>query len=66
MNLAELKKIAVQLIEKYPALKTEIVELYQLAVDEVEEGGSEMHESPLSYQDMMNLVDEYNEDQKGK
>jgi hypothetical protein len=47
-------------------LKTEIVELYQLAVDEVEEGGSEMHESHLSYQDMMNLVDEYNEDQKGK
>jgi hypothetical protein len=64
MNLVELKKVAVQLIEKYPTLKTEIIELYQLAVDEVEEGGSEMHESHLSYQDMMELVDEHNQDNK--
>jgi hypothetical protein len=57
MNLEQLKKMTVQLIQSHPSLKDELVELYQLAVDETDEGGSEMHECHLAYNDMMELVD---------
>lgn len=57
MDLAQLKKMTVQLIQNHPTLKDQLVELYQLAVDEIDEGGSEMHECHLAYNDMMELID---------
>jgi hypothetical protein len=59
MNLEQLKQMTKQLIVTHPTLKEELVDLFQLAVDEIDEGGSEMHECHLAYQDMMELVDEH-------
>jgi hypothetical protein len=58
MTLAELKKEAQRLIKEKPHLKEEIVDLYSLAVSEIEEGGSESHECELAYNDMLELEQE--------
>lgn len=56
MNLEQLKQYAIQSIEKNPNLKDEIVSFYQLAVDEIEEGGSEDHECNLAERDIAELI----------
>jgi hypothetical protein len=61
MNLAELKSEAVKIIAERPELKSEIQDLYSLAVSEIEEGGSEMHECELAYNDMVELKNEEDE-----
>lgn len=57
-TLKDLKATAAQLIEKHPQYRDEIVDIYQLAVSEVEEGGSEAHECSLAYNDMINIIGE--------
>lgn len=59
MNLPELKAEAIRIIKAKPELKSEISELYYLAVSEVEEGGSEMHECELALNDMLELEKEH-------
>ena len=56
MTLTELSIQAKQLTIKYPVLKQELIELYILACDEVEEGGYEDHECELAIADMNELV----------
>jgi hypothetical protein len=58
MTLTELSIQAKQLTIKYPVLKQELIELYILACDEVEEGGSEAHECELAIADMDQLIEE--------
>ena len=58
MTLTELSIQAKQLTIKYPVLKQELIELYILACDEVEEGGSEAHECELAISDMNQLIEE--------
>lgn len=55
MNLQQLKAEAIRIIKVKPELKEEIQDLYFLAVSEIEEGGSEMHECELAYNDMVEL-----------
>jgi hypothetical protein len=55
MNLQQLKAEAIRIIKAKPELKEEIQDLYFLAVSEIEEGGSEMHECELAYNDMVEL-----------
>jgi hypothetical protein len=55
MNLQQLKAEAIRIIKAKPELKEEIQDLYFLAVSEIEEGGSEMHECELAYNDMTEL-----------
>jgi hypothetical protein len=55
MYLAELKAEAIRIIKAKPELKSEIQELYSLAISEIEEGGSESHECDLAYSDMLEL-----------
>jgi len=47
----------VQLMANHPEHKEELMELYQLAVDEIEEGGSEAHECELAISDMEYLIE---------
>lgn len=47
-----------EIIAKYPQLKPQIQDLYQLCQDEIEEGGSEEHEIELCRGSVQELVDE--------
>ncbi|MDB9800882.1 hypothetical protein OAB94_00710 [Flavobacteriaceae bacterium] len=58
MTLTELSTRTKALTIKYPVLKQELIELYILACDEVEEGGSEPHECELAISDMDQLIEE--------
>ena len=58
MTLTELSTRTKELTIKYPVLKQELIELYILACDEVEEGGSEAHECELAISDMDQLIEE--------
>ncbi len=57
-TLKSLREFAAQLIVKNPDHQDEILDLYHLAVSEVEEGGSESHECHLAYNDMISLIKE--------
>jgi hypothetical protein len=48
MNLRLLRKYCIEKIRKYPMLKDEISDHFFLAKDEVEEGGSELHECSVA------------------
>lgn len=54
MNMNTFKKWVADQMSAYPNLKEEILDFYYLAVSEIEEGGSEMHEISLA----INSIDE--------
>ena len=57
-SLMELKVEVLRLIDKYPNKSDELRELYYLAGDEIESGGSESHECDLAWRDMLELIGE--------
>lgn len=57
MNIDILKQMTLQLVANHPEHKEQLMELYQLAVDETEEGGSEAHECELAISDMEYLIE---------
>ncbi len=54
----DIKKYATDMILKYPTLKDMIIDLYQLCMTEIEEGGSEHHEFDLFQRDVDELIEE--------
>lgn len=58
--LAEFKKDIDRYIEKFPQHKEEILEYYQLALDEIEQGGSVENEISLCISDIDQLIDDEN------
>jgi hypothetical protein len=58
MNLLQLKWYAVESARKNPTLHNEIYDFVQLAIDEIEEGGSEDHECSLAQRDIEFIVNE--------
>lgn len=60
MNLQEFKKKIKEQIVKYPLLKEDILDFYELAITEIEEGGSANHEIELCLQSINDLIDENN------
>ena len=54
----DIKKYATDMILKYPTLKDMIIDLYQLCMTEIEEGGSEQHEFDLFQRDVDELIEE--------
>jgi len=56
MTLRELYQYCQEVVEKHPSLGSEIMEFYDLAVMEVEDGGSENHECELAVSDIEDLV----------
>ena len=59
MDLQQLKTEAIRIIKAKPELKSEIQDLFSLAVSEIEEGGSESHECELAYNDMVELENQF-------
>ncbi len=59
MNTQTLKQEANRIIKEIPALEDEVRDLFDLAMSEIEEGGSESHECQLAINDMEELVKEY-------
>ena len=57
-DLKGLKVEVLRLIDKYPKKANELRDLYYLAGDEIESGGSESHECSLAWRDMLELVGE--------
>jgi hypothetical protein len=58
VNLEDLKQYARSKANAHPVLRTEIAELYELAVSEIDTGGSEQHECELAYHDIEELIKE--------
>jgi len=56
MNLSELKREVLKMIDMHPKHTEELRELYFLALSEVEDGGSETHECELAYSDMEEVI----------
>jgi len=65
MNIKQLKEHAQGIIQNHPILKDEVVELFELAMTEIEEGGSESHECQLAINDMEELVNEMTNENLG-
>lgn len=63
MNLDYLKRFCREKIAEHPDLVEQIFELYYLAQDEIEDGGSESHEVELAISSINELIE--NETQVG-
>jgi hypothetical protein len=57
MTLQQLRERSLELVKQYPQHEDEIRNLFFLAQDEIEEGGSEAHECELAISDMEYLVE---------
>ena len=55
-NVLQLKKYVREITAQYPDLDEEISDLYDLCLNEIEEGGSEQHEINLCYNDIQSLL----------
>ena len=58
MNLDYLKEFCQEKIAEYPKLKEQIVDLYYLAYDEINEGGSTSQEVGLAIESINQLIEE--------
>lgn len=56
--MTHLIEFAKSVIEKYPSLKSDIHDLIDLCITEIDEGGSEAHEIELCWSDIEELVKE--------
>ena len=56
MNKKMLKDFVLEKIKEHSSLKEGILELYYLALDEIEEGGSEAHECNLCISSINDLI----------
>ena len=57
-DLSELINHIKELISKYPHFKGDLIDIYQMAKDEIEEGGSEHHEIELAVESINELIGE--------
>ena len=60
MQLQQFKNEINEQRVKYPLLKEEILDFYELAINETEEGGSPTHEIELCLESIKQLIDENN------
>jgi hypothetical protein len=56
MVKADLYKFVQQCMLEYPSKKEIIKDIYYLALSEIEEGGSEMHECQLAINDIQEII----------
>lgn len=59
MNRVTVATFADKMINEYPVLKRDIIDYINLAIDEIEEGGSPRHEWELAYNSIEELVKEH-------
>jgi hypothetical protein len=55
----QLMKFAQEAITNNPEYKSRINELFQLCLDEIDEGGSEEHEIQLCYSSIYELIEKH-------
>lgn len=55
--MTELKEKIKSAIKNYPQIKNELIDLYEAAQMEIEEGGSEYHEIQLALESLKELTD---------
>lgn len=60
MNKIAFKNWVKEKIISYPKLSSEIEDFYWLAISEIEEGGSEIHEIDLAINSIEELINEKN------
>lgn len=58
MTIKDLKTYVKECISKFPNKREEIIEMLLLAINEIEEGGSESHECDLAYRDIEEIINE--------
>ena len=56
MTLHELRERSIELAKEHPMYEDQIRDLFVLAQDEIEDGGSEAHECELAISDMESLI----------
>jgi hypothetical protein len=56
MDINYLRQYCADQIKLYPNLKEEILDFFYLAIDEIEEGGSERHEIELAINSIEELT----------
>ena len=56
MNLNDLHTKVCCLVGEHPQHKDELINLYQMAVEEVQMGESETNECELAYRDMIEVI----------
>jgi hypothetical protein len=61
MTLAQLKEWIKVQITKHPEHKEEILDYYDLCIDEIEQGGSPTHEIELCINSIEELTEEVND-----
>lgn len=64
MNLQNLLEYTQIKVKEYPKLKDEIISIYVLSCNEVQNGESEMHEVELAISDIDQRIEEENEKNK--
>jgi hypothetical protein len=64
MNLNYLKNFIKEKISEYPSLEDDIRGFYYLCLQEIEDGGSEMHEIGLCISDIEDLIEEGPQDNR--
>lgn len=57
MTLQELRIKSIELTKQYPQYEDQIRDLFFLAQDEINDGGSEAHECELAISDMEYLIE---------
>jgi hypothetical protein len=57
MNLVYLRTFIKEKIEQYPNLEDEILDLFSLCLDEIDEGNSEINEVQLCINDINSLIE---------
>lgn len=60
MELQQFRDYIKEQTVKYSLLKEEILDFYELAINEIEEGGSPIHEIELCLESIKQLIDENN------
>ena len=61
MTLAELRPWVEEKISSYPNLKEEIIDYYELCIDEIESGESVTNEIALCVSSINDLIEDYND-----
>jgi hypothetical protein len=64
MDLKYLRTFIKEQIELYPDLKSQMVGLYELCIQEIEDGDSVSHQVDLCIFDIKELIEEYLEENK--
>jgi hypothetical protein len=59
MSIKQLADYCLGMIQEFPALENEIKDLFQLALDEIEQGESSPHECQMCYMSIEGEIQEY-------